>query len=153
MNLFCVPSHHFICHNPVIRQGVLLNPTLLMEGIWRPAGGNTNIDEDAGRYRKELHLWRSDNQAEYTAALNALMTIGDDDSHLTAVISMRWCSLTYRLVTSKRVWLGLYRGQEHLRTYSHADNGQALYNFCDYWENPEYDQKVWEARFMEAVTK
>lgn len=149
MKTFCVPSHHSISANPLAEQGVLLAPAMFKNGIWYPTHGST--EEGDNSYEKRIILRRSENQAEYTAVLNALMSVQSDNRTLKAVISMRWCTLTYRLVTSKRVWLGIYRGEKLLKMYSHKQGGSPTYNFCDCWENPEHDQKVWETRFGEVV--
>lgn len=150
MKTFCVPSHHAICSDPISRQGVLLTANMLKHGLWYAVGGHTTTDDN--EYTRVFRVWRSQNEAEHFAAMNALMNICSDDPALIAVISIRWCSLSYQLVTSKRVWLGIYHGDRHLLTYSHLENGQAVYNYCACWEDPTHDQEVWEARFTEAIS-
>lgn len=149
MKTFCVPSRKSICPTPLLHQGVMLTTNMLQLGIWFPVGGRTILKED--EYRKEFDLRRSENEPEYKAALSALLEIHRDNQHFLAVISMRWCSLTYRLVTAKRVWLGIYYGERTLLTYSHKNDGRPTYNFCECWETPERDQKVWEDRFNDAI--
>lgn len=148
MKLFCVPSHKSICLTPLEHQGVMLTPEMFQHGIWFPAGGGTTEKED--EYRKEFDLRRSQNEAEYKAALGALLSILNDNKRFMAVVSMRWCSLTYRLVTARRVWLTIYRGKRSVLDYSHI-NGHPLDNFCSNWENPEKRQIVWEERFHKAL--
>lgn len=148
MKTFCVPSHHYICSDPASQQGVLLNLEMLTQGIWFPIGGMTNDTEE--ECRKTIKLRRSENQAEYTAALAALMSILNNDSKLIAVVSMRWCSLTYRLITGKRVWLTLYRKNIVLCSFSHKRD-RPTYNFCECWAEPDYEQHVWEERFKAAI--
>ena len=148
MKTFCVPSHKSICATPLIHQGVLLTPEMFEHGIWYPAGGSTTEKED--EYRKEFDLRRSGNESEYKAALSALLAIHNDNQHFVAVISMRWCSLTYRLVTARRVWLAVYYAEQPVLSYSHV-NRHSLEKFVSIWENPEHDQRVWEERFGSAI--
>jgi hypothetical protein len=152
MKTFCVPSHKLIDINPLDHQGVVLITDMLKNGIWFNAGGST--DENENRYLKEIELRRSENEPEFQAALRALLKVHNDERHIFAVISIRWCSLTYRLVTARRVWLSIYAGRRTLRTFSHTNQGDqihALANFLDSWDDLELDQAVWETRFAEIV--
>lgn len=149
MKTFCVPSHKSICASPLSEQGVQLQQDMLGNGIWYAIGGESVLRDN--EHRTEYILRRSENHDEYAAALKALLTIYNDHSELTAVVSMRWCSLTYRLVTAKRVWLGIYQGEKNILTYSHMRDGYPLYCFCGFWENPEKSPEVWGTRLRRAV--
>jgi hypothetical protein len=150
MRTFCVDSHHKINGAPLLQQGVMLNPDMLQPGIWFPAGATSESYDD--HYRQDFKLQRSENQAEYTAALRALLGIHNDNQHFMAVVSMRWCTLTNRLVTAKRVWLSIFHGTDRILTFSHTKDGRDLHNFTGYWrEPPEPSQIVWEDRFNSAI--
>lgn len=150
MKVYCVPSHHSIKPNPQKEQGVLLTPKMLEQGIWYPANGAT-VDTKK-KYHRSIDYYRSDNEAEYTAALKALLKIHNDNQHFRAVVSMRWCSLTYRLVTTKRVWLTIFYAQRAWCAYSHMPGHNATRNFCECWGGEaELDQKAWERRFNKDI--
>ena len=150
MKIFCVPTHKSICPTPLSEQGVLLVPDMLTKGIWFPVGGST-VEEDFV-YHKVYQLRRSENEPEYLAALKALSFVRADDARFTAVVSLRWCSLTYRLITPGRVWLSIYRGRKNVATYSHRANGEPTRNFASCWPDIETDEGVWRNRFSNATS-
>lgn len=158
MQIFCVPSHHDISPTPLNAQGVLLTSAMLEPGIWNH-GATDGVVTNDNEYKCEMKLVRSENQPEYTAALSALLDTWNDEEFLKAtfaVVSMRWCSMTYRLVTVKRVWLAIYTKDGHqMLKFSHkeAGFGSPTYNFCDCWENPEPKQEVWKERLTNALLK
>lgn len=150
MKVYCVPSHHSIKPNPAHEQGVLLTLKMLEKGIWFIGGGNTHSTEQ--KYVSEVSYYRSKNEAEYMAALKALLKIHSDNQHFRAVVSMRWCSLTYRLVTAKRVWLTIFYAERAWCAYSHKPGDHATHNFCECWAGEaELDQKAWEGRFNNDI--
>jgi hypothetical protein len=152
MKVFCVPSHHSICADPLSKQGVLLVPEMFAKGIWYPGGGR-GCSESPKEFWEEFRLSRSENEQEYRAALQALAeVVPHNAAAYQAVVSMRWCSMTGRLVIAKRSWLSIFSDDIQVVSYSHkGERHDAMRRFLEVFEEPVLDQAIWRTRFQDDI--
>lgn len=135
---------------PLEEQGVLVTPGLFEKGIWWHAGGKGNSYLPDEIMVSETYR-RSGNQAEYVAALTALMNLSfGSDKRYMAVVSICWDTGNYIFVLPKRAWLTIYHNSNPIVSYSEKD-GHGFRHFLEAWDTPETDQNIWAQRFRSDV--